>query len=93
MVWFNEHFGEIKTAEGKPFIETQAYKQSASKLTGSVTLFKRNAATFGEDIRKLNTQRHTISQALASSDYTLMEKQRIKTFSRDVFDQLRAVAW
>ncbi|AJP48610.1 hypothetical protein PG1C_09475 [Rugosibacter aromaticivorans] len=93
VVWFNEHFGEIKTAEGKPFIETQAYKQSASKLTGSVTLFKRNAATYGADIRKLNTQRHTISQALASSDYTLMEKQRIKTFGRDVFDQLRALAW
>ena len=33
------------------------------------------------------------AQALASSDYTLMEKQRIRTFSRDVFDQLRALRW
>lgn len=58
-----------------------------------MTLFKRNAATYGADIRKLNTQRHTISQALASADYTLMEKQRIKTFGRNVFDQLRALPW
>jgi len=93
VLWFNEHFGEIRTAEGKPFIETQAYRQSAGRLTGTVTLYQRNAATFGEDIRKLNTKRHTIVQALASPDYTLMEKQRIKTFSRDVFDQLRALPW
>jgi hypothetical protein len=93
VLWCNEHFGELRTAEGKSFLETQGYKQSASRLTGTVTLFKRNAGTFGEDIRKLNTKRHTVSQALASTDYTLMEKQRIKTFSRDVFQQLQAVQW
>lgn len=93
VLWFNEHFGEIKTAEGKPFTETQAYKQCAGKLAGAVTLYRRNAATYGEDIRKLNTRRHTIAQALGSTDYSLMEKQRIKTFSRDVFGQLKALAW
>jgi len=70
-----------------------SYRQSAARLTGTVMLYRRNPATFGEDVRKLNTQRHTIAQALASSDYTLMEKQRIRTFSRDVFDQLRALRW
>ena len=93
VLWFNEHFGEIKTAEGKPFTETQAYRQSAARLTGIVTLYRRNPATFGEDLRKLNTKRHTIAQALASPEYTLMERQRIKTFSRDVFGQLRALKW
>jgi hypothetical protein len=93
VLWFNEHFGEIKTAEGKPFTETLAYRQSASRLTGTVMLYRRNPATFGEDIRKLNTRRHTIAQVLASPDYTLMEKQRIKTFSRNVFEQLRVVRW
>jgi len=93
VLWLNEHFGDIRTAEGKPFMETQAYRQSAARLTGTVTLFKRNAATFGEDIRKLNTKRHTIAQALASSEYTLMEKQRLKTFGQEVFGQLRALKW
>ncbi len=93
VLWFNEHFGDIKTAEGKPFTATQAYQQSAGRLTGTLTLYRRNPATFGEDIRKLNTKRHTIAQALASPEYTLMEKQRIKTFSRDVFDQLRVLRW
>jgi hypothetical protein len=93
VLWFNEHFGEIKTAEGKPFTETQAYLQSVGRLTGAVTLYRRNAATFGEDIRKLNTRRHTIAQALASPDYSLMEKQRIRGFSHDVFGQLRAIKW
>ena len=93
ILWCNEHFGALTTPEGRLFAETQAYKQSAARLTGVVTLYRRNAATFGEDIRKLNTKRHTIAQALSSADYTLMEKQRIKTFSRDVFGQLQAVQW
>ena len=93
VLWLNEHFGEIKTAEGKPFTETQAYKLSAARLTGTITLYRRNPATFGEDIRKLNTKRHTIVQALASPEYSLMEKQRIKTFRRDVFGQLGTIKW
>jgi hypothetical protein len=93
VLWLNEHFGEIKTAEGKPFIETQAYRQSAGRLTGTVTLYQRNPATFGEDIRKLNTKRHTIAQALAAPDYSLMEKQRLRTFGCDIFGQLRAIKW
>lgn len=93
VLWCNEHFGELRTSDGKPFVDTQGYRQSAARLTATVTLFKRNAATFGEDIRKLNTKRHTVAEALASVEYTLMEKQRIKTFSRDVFQQLQAVNW
>ena len=69
------------------------YRQSAGRLTGTITLFRRSAATFGDDIRKLNTKRHTIAQALASSEYTLMEKQRIRAFSLEVFGQLKALKW
>ena len=93
VLWCNEHFGPLRTAEGKSFVETRAYTQSVSRLAGMVLLFKRNAATFGEDIRKLNTRRHTLAEALASSDYTIMEKQRLKMFSRDVFSQLQAMQW
>lgn len=93
VLWCNEHFGELKTSEGKAFVDTHAYRASAERLTGTVTLYKRNGATYGEDIRKLNTRRHTVAEALSSMDYTLMEKQRIRTFARDVFAQLDAVQW
>ena len=83
----------MKTADGKSFMDTNVYQQNKVKVAGVVTLYKRNAATFGDEIQKLNTNRHTIGEATVSPDYTLMEKQRIKTFSRDVFDQLRAVPW
>jgi len=93
VLWSNEHFGPLRTAEGKSFVETRAYTQSVSRLAGMVLLFKRNAATFGEDIRKLNTKRHTIAEALASADYTIMERQQLKMFGRDVFAQLQAMQW
>jgi len=91
VLWLNEHFGEIKTAEGKPFMETQAYKLCEARLSGRVTLYRHNPLTFGEDICKLNTKRHTILQALASPEYSLMEKQRLRTFAREIFGQLQAL--
>lgn len=91
VVWFNEFFGELKTAEGKPFVETKAYTSCEARLSGRVTLYRHNPLTFGEDIRKLNTKRHTILQALASPEYSLMEKQRLRTFAREVFGQLQAL--
>ena len=93
VLWLNEHFGELRGQDGKLFTETHAYSQSAGRLTGTLLLQRRNPATFGEDIRKLNTRRHTFMQALASPDYSLMEKQRLRMFSLDVFDQLRALSW
>ncbi len=56
-----------------------------------MTLYRHNPLTFGEDIRKLNTKRHTILQALTSPEYSLMEKQRLHTFSREIFGQLQAL--
>ncbi len=45
VLWFNEHFGDVRTADGKEFVDTKAYKQNRAKLTGLVTLYRRNPAT------------------------------------------------
>ena len=61
------------------------YRQSAARLTGAVTLFRRNPATFGEDIRKLNTGAIPLRRRWARTT-TPDGKQRIKNVSRDCSD-------
>lgn len=93
ILWLNEHFGAMKTEDGKAFTDTKVFKTHEDKLGGIVLLQKRNSDTFGADIKKMNTKRMTVKEVLASTEFTIMEKQRIKTVSRDVFDQLQNIGW
>lgn len=93
VLWLNEFFGEMKTTEGKPFEDTKVFKLHERKLTGIIMLHKRNSSTFGDDIKRMTTRRLTVTEVMSSADFSIMEKQRIGTFSREVFSQLDRVSW
>lgn len=93
VLWLNEHFGQLKTDDDKEFNETKVYKRHQDKLAGVVMLHSRNKLTFGQDILKMNTKRITAREVMESADFSIMEKQRIKTVVRDVFAQLDTVNW
>ena len=93
ILWMNEHFGKMRTEDGKDFIETKVFKNHQDKLSGIVMLHARTSSTFGDDIKKMNTKRLTINEVMQSADFVMMEKQRIKTVSRDIFEQLKKIEW
>lgn len=93
ILWLNEHFGKMETDEGKSFIDTKVFKSHEGKLSGVVKLHARNSSTFGDDIKRMNTKRVTVNEVMNSPDFSIMEKQRIKTVANDVFKQLEAVNW
>ena len=93
ILWLNEHFGELKSTDGKAFIETKVFKTHEDALRGVILLRARNAQTYGDDIKKMNTKRLTLDQVQGSTDFSIMEKSRIKTIGKDVFDQLNKVEW
>ncbi|MFA1264071.1 conjugal transfer protein TraL (plasmid) [Xanthomonas axonopodis pv. fascicularis] len=88
VLWLNEHFGPMKTDEGKDFTDTKVFKANQSRLHGVVSLQARNHQTYGDDIKKMNTKRLTVDEIMQSSDFALMEKQRIRNVAKDVFGQL-----
>ena len=88
VLWLNEHFGPMKTEEGKEFTETKVFKTNQSRLHGVVLLQARNHQTYGDDIKKMNTKRLTVDEVMKSSDFALMEKQRIRNVAKDIFGQL-----
>lgn len=93
VLWLNEHFGPLVSAEGKPFAETAVYTRHRASLLGTVQLRARSASTYGDDIRKMTTARLTFDEIVAREDFTLMEKSRLKNVRTDLFNQLAEISW
>lgn len=91
VLWLNEHFGPMKTSTGKNFVDTAVFKNHEERLHGVVLLQARNPQTYGDDVQKMNTKRLTISEIMQSPEFTLMEKQRIRSVANDVFAQLEQI--
>jgi FMN-dependent NADH-azoreductase len=93
VLWMNEHFGKLESAEGKPFLETKLFKSHQERLHGTVLLPARNHHTYGDDIKRMNVQRLTLDEVKVSANFVTMEKQRIYTVVKDVFAQLDRIAF
>lgn len=91
VLWMNEHFGPMKTPDGKDFTETKVFKSHQDRLHGTVVLQARNHQTHGQDMKKMNTKRLTVEEVMQSPDFVMMEKQRIRSFTKDVFSQLEKI--
>ncbi|WP_017161032.1 ArsA-related P-loop ATPase [Xanthomonas phaseoli] len=90
VVWLNEFFGEI-TIDGKQFEDMQAYKQHQHRVDGLVRIPEQSKDTFGRDMETMLNAKLTFDDALASPQFTLMAKQRLKMMQRAVFEQLQVV--
>ena len=86
VLWLNEHFGSL--AE---FTASDAWKSYHPRLRGAVMLHARNPQTFGEDIKKMTKSRLTLTEVMASPDFRMMEKQRLRVFGQDVFEQITKI--
>jgi len=87
IVWLNEYFGRIES-DGKRFEEMGAYRDSESKIFGSVHLVKRNQDTFGRDLEDVISRKLTLDEAIKDGPFSIMTKQRLKVMQRDWFEQL-----
>lgn len=88
VLWMNEHFGKLVSAEGKAFTDTKLYQSQSERLHGTVLLPARNHHTYGDDIRRMNVQRLTLEEVKISQNFATMEKQRIYTVVNHVYSQL-----
>lgn len=87
VIWVNEFFGQVIKNE-KAFENWGAIKNNQHKIKGFVHLKKYSESTFGKDISKMTTNNLTFDEIENSSDFPLMSKQRIKTFKKNIYQQL-----
>ena len=62
----------------KTFTDMEVFKQNRHRIRSIVHLPLRTAATFGEDIKEMMARHLTFEEAVASPDFTLMAKQRLR---------------
>jgi hypothetical protein len=90
VIWENEFFGEVKQGD-KVLSDFKVVEGNPDRISGVVTIHKRNSDTFGTDIEMMVKAKLTFDEALQSKDFGLMPKQRLKTVKKSIFDQLDAV--
>lgn len=90
VVWVNEYFGPVRQ-DGAGFGDMAVYKKNQDKVLGSVAIIKRNQETFGRDIEEMIAAKITFDQALRSSEFSIMAKQRLRIVKDDLFEQLDAL--
>lgn len=97
VVWENEYFGPVRpSGSTKSFRESQLFAEHADssgsgKIRGVVTLYQRNADTYGVDEKAMLSQHLTFEEALVSDQFGLMAKNRLKVVRDSVFTQLDAL--
>lgn len=90
VVWLNEYFGKVEVQD-KGFEKLKAYTDNKDKVSGIITIPKRAAQTFEQDIQLMQDKRLTFNEAITSSEFELMAKQRLKMIKKSLFEQLDIV--
>ena len=81
VMWLNEFQGKITDAE-------KVFKAVAKKTAGFIVVENKNSDAFTADLEKLTKNRLTLKEALESTDFNLMAKQRLKRVFNDIYAQL-----
>ncbi len=90
VVWLNEYFGEIES-NGKSFEESKIFSDNKNSLFGMITIPEMTRSTFGTDIKQMLTDRVTFDEYIASDEYFIIPRQRIKIFKETMFNNISLV--
>ncbi len=92
VVWINDFFGPVLSADGKPFEDLPIYEKTRDRIAAILRLRQKTAETFGQDIRTMLEKRQTFAEAIADKDTRLMAKQRLKSTQDEIYQQLALIA-
>lgn len=90
VLWLNENAAWGDTGN---FVESDTFANNAKNIKGVVLLQGRTSDTFGDDIRRMNKERLTLKEIMQSPKFSLLERSRLNTVVRDVFNKLDKVDW
>ncbi|KAF1028137.1 MAG: Protein TraL [Acinetobacter bereziniae] len=89
IVWLNEKDGDIahNSDPNLGFEKSTIYTKNKARIKSVIHLPKPSQDQL-LDLRKALSLKITLSEAIASADFKVMEKQRIKLYQRNVYQQL-----
>jgi len=85
-VWLNEYFG--KTEMNGISVEESKVIQNAENIHAFIRLKELHKDTFAHNFARMLKERKTFSEALASTDFTIMCRQRLVMIQRAIAQQI-----
>lgn len=89
VVWENELFGAVEK-NGVAFLDSEFYKDAKDRIQGVIRIVSRSEDTYGKDLHKLTSSHLSIGDAIASPDFRIMSKERLKLFRQHISEQLQS---
>ena len=90
-IWINEYFGKLTTDKAKNFEEFEIYNKYKENINGLLTLPQVNEKTYGIDLEKMHKAKLTFDEIALDANFTLMEKQRLSTYKKKLFEMMDQV--
>src|SRR5215510_6879103 len=84
VLWVNEYFGRVER-DGRGLHELPVYAEHEASVLGSVAIPRRNQDTFGRDVEDVIARKLTLQEAIDSSIFPIMVRQRLRVVQRDLF--------
>ncbi|MCV0423988.1 MAG: conjugal transfer protein TraL [Roseibium sp.] len=92
VVWVNEFFGPV-AKNGRSFADSTIYEDNTDRIAAVMMHPKVQAGTFGEDIRAMMQAKLTFAEAIQSSEFNVMARQRLKIYWTKAIDRLDNAAF
>ena len=90
IVWANEHFGELKDAEGNSFEELPQYTKHKEKIYGLVYMRKRDVL-FSAVIEKMKKSKKIFADTNMDTSYNLLDKSRLHRVKKEYWEILDVI--
>lgn len=90
VIWLNEN-ASWGTTEN--FVQSDVFVKNSENVVGVVLLQGRNSDTFGDDIKRMQKMRLTLSEVRDNDKFNVLERSRLNTVISDVYNKLDAVEW
>lgn len=84
VVWLNEYFGKA-VHNGKSFEDSKIFDKNKDRVEAIVTIPAVKPETFGHDMNMMMTRRITFDEAMASPDFSIMARQRLRMMQRTLY--------
>ena len=90
-IWINEYFGKVTTNKAKHFEEFDLYNKYKEHINGLLYLEQVNEKTYGVDLEKMHKGKLTFDEIALDTNFTLMEKQRLSSYKKKIFEMMDKV--
>lgn len=91
VIWLNEFFGPVER-DGKGFRDSAAFRDNKDMISAVIKVPARSQDTFGKDLKEMGVKRLSFTEAITSTEFKMMSRQRLLTVWRDLEEQLNQAA-